>query len=194
MHSYLVHSSCKWFAQNNTVTAHLADSFKCGLTVLALRWNLTNTYFVAHDVDFLIAFNYATTKDMKNKQIYKRLDAFWTYSGKRPSTRQTYSFCTWRVRICSSNSRAFSAVRPNKSRPDVRRSNLWMVRRFFRLCSLARMKTTVLCLYLPQGCTYNIRLLLNQIPSKLVYLPVSMPAYSQPQYPCPCTQSWWAVK
>ena len=33
---------------------------------------------------------------------------------------------------------------PNMRRPEVSRSSLWMVLRFFRLYSLARMKTTVL--------------------------------------------------
>ena len=35
---------------------------------------------------------------------------------------------------------------PNMRRPEVSLSSLWMVLRFFRLYSLARMNTTVLCL------------------------------------------------
>lgn len=67
-----------------------------------------------------------------------------TYSGKSPSTRHIYCFCTWRFRIWCSIWRAFFGLRPNNKRPDVRRSKRWIVRKFFKLNSLARMKTTVL--------------------------------------------------
>lgn len=67
-----------------------------------------------------------------------------TYSGKSPSTRHTYCFCTWRFRIWCSIWRAFFGLRPNSRRPDVRRSKRWIVRKFFKLNSFARMKTTVL--------------------------------------------------
>lgn len=67
-----------------------------------------------------------------------------TYSGKSPSTRHTYCFCTWRFRIWCSIWRAFFGLRPNSKRPDVRRSKRWIVRKFFKLNSFARMKTTVL--------------------------------------------------
>ena len=47
-----------------------------------------------------------------------------TYMGNSPSTRATYSFLTWRVRICVSISRAFAGFRPNISSPEVSRSSL----------------------------------------------------------------------
>lgn len=76
-----------------------------------------------------------------------------TYSGKSPSTRHIYCFCTWRFRIWCSIWRAFFGLRPNNKRPDVRRSKRWIVRKFFKLNSLANMKTTVLWRYRPHGCT-----------------------------------------
>lgn len=76
-----------------------------------------------------------------------------TYSGKSPSTRHTYCFCTWRLRIWCSIWRAFFGLRPNNKRPDVKRSKRWIVRKFFKLNSLASIKTTVLWRYLPHGCT-----------------------------------------
>ena len=60
-----------------------------------------------------------------------------TYMGNSPSTLATYSFLTWRVRICVSISRAFAGFRPNISSPEVSRSSRWIVRRFFRLYSCA---------------------------------------------------------
>lgn len=77
----------------------------------------------------------------------------YTYSGKSPSTRHIYCFCTWRFRIWCSIWRAFFGLRPNSRRPDVRRSKRWIVRRFFKLNSFASMKTTVLWRYRPHGCT-----------------------------------------
>ena len=47
-----------------------------------------------------------------------------TYMGNSPSTLATYSFLTWRVRICVSISRAFAGFRPNISSPEVSRSSL----------------------------------------------------------------------
>lgn len=77
-----------------------------------------------------------------------------TYSGKSPSTRHIYCFCTWRFRIWCSIWRAFFGLRPNSKRPDVRRSKRWMVRKFFKLNSFAKMNTTVLWRYRPHGCTW----------------------------------------
>jgi len=78
---------------------------------------------------------------------------YLTNLGKLPSTLQTYSLDTCRFRIWCSIWRAFLGDRPNKRRPLVRRSSLWMVRRFFKLYSLAKIKTTVLWRYRPQGWT-----------------------------------------
>ena len=95
---------------------------------------------------------------------------FNPYLGNSPSTLQTYSLRTCLVLICCSISLkgkrdtdtcinfcsykqgvrekstdlAFFGFLPKSSRPEVSLSNLWMVRRFLRPCSLARMKTTVL--------------------------------------------------
>lgn len=52
---------------------------------------------------------------------------------------------------------AFFGVLPKRRIPLVSRSSLCIVLKFFRLYSLARMKTTVLCRYLPHGCTCNTR-------------------------------------
>lgn len=71
---------------------------------------------------------------------------YYTYSGKTPSTRQIYSLSTCLFRICCSIWRAFFGLRPKSKRPEVSRSRRWIVRRFFRLNSLASIKTTVLCL------------------------------------------------
>ena len=68
-------------------------------------------------------------------------------------TSHMYSFCTCLLRIWCSICRAFLGVRPNSRRPLVNRSSLWIVRRFFKWYSLARMKTTVLWRYRPQGWT-----------------------------------------
>ena len=67
-----------------------------------------------------------------------------TYSGNSPSTRQTYSLRTCLFLICCSISLAFLGFLPNMRRPDVSLSRRWMVRKFFKLYSLAKMKTTVL--------------------------------------------------
>lgn len=96
--------------------------------------------------------NAATTWQVFMYSYSKR----FAYSGKIPSTRQTYDLATSRLRICCSISRAFFGLRPNSNSPDVSLSKRWIVLKFFNWCSLARMKTTVLCLYLPQGCTCNI--------------------------------------
>ena len=82
------------------------------------------------------------------------------YSGNSPSTLQTYSLRTCLFLICCSISRAFRGLRPNIKRPDVSLSRRWMVLRFLRLYSLAKMKTTVLWRYLPQGWTCKRRMLL----------------------------------
>lgn len=52
---------------------------------------------------------------------------------------------------------AFLVVRPNNKIPLVKRSNRWMVRKFFRLYSFAKMNTTVLCRYRPHGWTFKIQ-------------------------------------
>lgn len=79
-----------------------------------------------------------------------------TYSGNSPSTRQMYCFCTCRFLIWCSICLAFFGLLPNNNNPDVNRSNRWIVRKFFKLYSLARIKTTVLWRYRPHGWTWNI--------------------------------------
>lgn len=112
----------------------------------------------------------------KHVQIEKRvcLNCFWhtqvaqynTYSGNSPSTRQTYSFCTCRFLICCSICRAFFGLRPNNSKPDVRRSNRWIVLKFFKLYSFAKMNTTVLWRYLPHGWTYTRLVFISKVKIK----------------------------
>lgn len=87
----------------------------------------------------------------------RRKSLIGTYSGKLPSTRHIYCFCTWRLRIWCSIWRAFFGLRPNSNRPDVKRSRRCIVRKFFKLNSLARIKTTVLWRYLPHGWTWKMR-------------------------------------
>jgi hypothetical protein len=86
----------------------------------------------------------STRREMRNGK---------TYSGNSPSTRQTYCFCTCRFLIWCSICLAFLGLLPNNNKPDVNRSNRWIVRKFFKLYSLARIKTTVLWRYRPHGWT-----------------------------------------
>lgn len=97
---------------------------------------------------------YGCAQNVNGFCMFQYIDWFvYTYSGKSPSTRHIYCFCTWRLRIWCSIWRAFFGLRPNSRRPDVRRSKRWIVRRFFKLNSFASMKTTVLWRYRPHGCT-----------------------------------------
>ncbi len=84
-----------------------------------------------------------------------------THSGNSPSTRQMYCFCTCRFLIWCSICLAFFGLLPNNSNPDVNRSNRWIVRKFFKLYSLARINTTVLWRYLPHGWTWKNKLRLT---------------------------------
>lgn len=99
----------------------------------------------------------------------RRKSLIGTYSGKLPSTRHIYCFCTWRLRIWCSIWRAFFGLRPNSNRPDVKRSRRCIVRKFFKLNSLARIKTTVLWRYLPHGWTWKMRFQAIYIYIKMEY-------------------------
>lgn len=129
---------------------------ECSCTFLAFWWYLTYPNFVAYNFNRFLAFDYTTRVPKKGKSQLKsgnfRLKQS-SYSGNSPSTRQMYSFCTWRFRIWCSICLAFLGLRPNSKRPDVKRSRRWIVRKFFKLYSFASIKTTVLWRYRPQGWT-----------------------------------------
>lgn len=143
MHSDLMHSTRSWFAQHDTCLSIVSKFLEYRLALLTLWWNLADANFITDHFNGFSAFNDPSEKvEICKTRVASQI--IWSYSGNSPSTRQTYSFWTCRLRIWCSIWRAFFGLRPNRRRPDVRRSNRWMVRKFFKLYSLARIKTTVL--------------------------------------------------
>ena len=146
----LVHSSCERSAEHHTSLSVVTHSFKLRAALLAMWRDLAHPNLVAHNLHRLGTLSLASAKG--NKEWFMQIifgNEFGrfstTYSGNCPSTRHTYSFITCLFLIWCSISLAFLGFLPNMRRPDVSLSNRWMVLRFFRLYSLARMKTTVLC-------------------------------------------------
>lgn len=146
MNANLMHASCERFAEHNTCNAIEAKLLEFGGAIFAFWWHFAHTNLVRNDFDWLLAFDNAAGVKFEN-HLNELFGIFVeTHSGNSPSTRQIYSFCTCLFLIWCSIWRAFLGLRPKSSKPDVSRSNRWMVRKFFKLYSLAKIKTTVLCL------------------------------------------------
>lgn len=167
MDADLVHSSGEWFAENHTWMAVEADFLEGRCAVFSTRRHFADTDFVTNNFDWLFALYHAAASGKRDENAWLRIHCYArrrdllmsydTHSGNSPSTRQTYSFCTCLLRIWCSICRAFLGLLPKSNNPEVNRSNRWIVRKFFRLYSLARMNTTVLCLYRPHGWTWRIK-------------------------------------
>ena len=145
VHPDLMHSSGEWPAEHHTRFAIEAEPLKLCPALFAMRRHFADPDLVADNFHRLRALCLAPVKTNMpmNFQILIH-PQYCTHSGNSPSTRQTYSLRTCLLRICCSMSRAFLGFRPNMSSPEVSLSRRWIVRRFFKLYSLARMKTTVL--------------------------------------------------
>ena len=134
-------------------------------------------------------------KENKKKKNNKRVKEFL---GRRSKSEQRYleGRVTCRFLICCSISRAFRGFLPNISNPEVSRSSRWIVRRFFRpnswkkklqhqedstsrTLTFARMKTTVLCLYLPHGWTCRRMRLESKMFGRLAVHTTARPASSR---------------
>lgn len=163
VNSNLMHATGERFTENNTRLAIKSKLLESRCAIFAFWWYFTHSNFIAYNFDRFLAFQYAPREiKWESKRNFKKsfLDGMvrnWkTYSGNSPSTRQMYCFCTCRFLIWCSICLAFFGLLPNNNKPDVNRSNRWIVRKFFKLYSLARIKTTVLWRYRPHGWTWNI--------------------------------------
>lgn len=150
----MVHPSRFRLTRNDARFAVITELLENRHAILPLWRHLTHAYFVADHFYGLLALYNSTKNKTKHKKTFLRT-LCGTYSGNSPSTLHTYSFWTSRFRIWCSICLAFFGDLPKSKMPLVNLSSRCIVRRFFRLYSLARMKTTVLCLYLPQGCTFG---------------------------------------
>lgn len=157
VNSNLMHTTGERFTEHNTRLAIKSELLECRCAIFALWWYFTHSNFIAYNFDRFLAFQHAPVERMRNIKYQKKETRNWkTYSGNSPSTRQMYCFCTCRFLIWCSICLAFFGLLPNNNNPDVNRSNRWIVRKFFKLYSLARIKTTVLWRYRPHGWTWNI--------------------------------------
>lgn len=150
MYPDLMHPACEWSAEDDAGLSVVTHPLELCPALFALRRDLADADLVADDLDRLVTLGAAPDDrkmcacDCYTYKSFGFVGGLLAYSGNSPSTLQTYSLSTCLFLICCSMSLALRGFLPNMSRPEVSLSSLWMVRRFFKLYSLARMKTTVL--------------------------------------------------